>query len=356
MTEGPGHAPVLLEEAVAGLNVRAAGIYLDATFGRGGHARAILQRLGPDGRLIALDRDPDAVAAAHAIDDPRFAIRHSAYSSIPEVLADEAIAAVDGMLFDLGVSTPQIDTPQRGFSFRSDGPLDMRMDTTRGDTAAQWLNEADEQEIAEVIDAYGEERFAKRIARAIVATRAEQPLTTTRQLGVLVAKAVRTREPGQDPATRTFQAVRIFINQELAQLEGVLPRTLPLLKSGGRIAVISFHSLEDRIVKRFFQSCERPGDAPALMKLPLRARDLPQPLLTRVGRAIKPSAAEVARNPRARSAVLRIAERTATVVPAQSLPRTGSGAGTQRRSAEAATLRRSMKDAGFPLTRERQKR
>ena len=317
MTHDAGHAPVMLEEAVAGLNVRAAGTYLDATFGRGGHARAILQRLGPDGRLIALDRDPDAVAAAAAIDDPRFAIRHLPFGAIPEVLAAEAIGEVDGMLFDLGVSTPQIDTPGRGFSFRRDGPLDMRMDTTRGDTAARWLNEADEKEIAEVIDAYGEERFAKRIARAIVAARAQQPLTTTRQLGVLVAKAVGTREPGQDPATRTFQAVRIFVNQELAQLEGVLPRTLPLLKAGGRIAVISFHSLEDRIVKRFFQSCERPDEAPALRRLPLRARDLPQPLLTRVGRPIKPSDAEVARNPRARSAVLRIADRTRTVVPAK---------------------------------------
>jgi 16S rRNA (cytosine1402-N4)-methyltransferase len=336
----------MLEEAVAGLNVRAAGTYLDATFGRGGHARAILQRLGADGRLIAFDRDPDAVAATRAIDDPRFAIRHSSFESIPEVLADESIDQVDGMLFDLGVSTPQIDTPARGFSFRSDGPLDMRMDTTRGVTAARWLNEADEQEIAEVIDVFGEERFAKRIARAIVAARAEQPLTTTRQLGVLVAKAVRTREPGQDPATRTFQAIRIFVNQELAQLEGVLPRTLPLLKPGGRLAVISFHSLEDRIVKRFFQSCERPEEDPALRKLPLRARDLPQPLLRRVGRALKPSAEEVARNPRARRAVLRIAERTAVVVPAH--------AGTQRRSAQAETLRHSMKATGFPRARERQ--
>ena len=313
----------MLEEAVAGLNVQAAGTYLDATFGRGGHARAILQRLGPDGRLIALDRDPDAVAAARAIDDPRFSIRHSPFSAIPEVLSEEAIERVDGMLFDLGVSTPQLDTPARGFSFRADGPLDMRMDTTRGVTAARWLNEAGEQEIAEVIDAYGEERFAKRIARAIVAARAEHPLETTRQLGVLVAKAVGTREPGQDPATRTFQAVRIFVNQELAQLEAVLPRTLPLLNAGGRLVVISFHSLEDRIVKRFFQSCERPGEAPALRKVPLRARDLPQPLLMRVGRAIKPSTGEVLRNPRARSAVLRIAERTDVPAPAPApAPRT----------------------------------
>ncbi|MEP6703002.1 MAG: 16S rRNA (cytosine(1402)-N(4))-methyltransferase RsmH [Betaproteobacteria bacterium] len=310
MTIGALHAPVMVEEAVAGLNVRADGIYLDATFGRGGHARAVLSQLGPDGRLLALDRDPDAVAAAAEIDDSRFAIRHSPFSALPAVLADEGIAGVDGMLFDLGVSTPQIDMAERGFSFRRDGPLDMRMDTTRGETAARWLNEADEQEIAEVIDAFGEERFAKRIARAIVAARAEQPFTTTRQLGLLVAKAVGTREPGQDPATRTFQAVRIHINQELAELAGVLPRTLPLLNPRGRIAVISFHSLEDRIVKRFFQSSERPGDNPALARMPIRERDLPQPLLRRVGRAIKPAQDEVARNPRSRSAVLRIAERT----------------------------------------------
>jgi len=300
----------MVEEAVEGLNVQRAGIYLDATFGRGGHARAILQRLGANGRLLALDRDPDAIAAAREITDPRFAIRHAPFSAMLDVLAAEGIANVDGMLFDLGVSTPQIDTASRGFSFRHDGPLDMRMDTTRGMTAAQWLNNAEETEISEVIDAYGEERFAKRIARAIVAARAEQPFTTTRQLGVLVAKAVGTREPGQDPATRTFQAVRIHVNQELAELKGVLPRTIPLLKTRGRIAVISFHSLEDRIVKQFFQRNERPGDNPALARLPIRERDLPKPLLRRIGRAIKPGAVEVTRNPRARSAVLRVAERT----------------------------------------------
>jgi len=307
---------VLVEEAVAGLNVQANGTYLDATFGRGGHSRALLTRLGPHGRLVALDRDPEAVAAAAAIADRRFEIRHSAFSALPEVLADAGIERVDGMLFDLGVSTPQIDTAERGFSFRTDGPLDMRMDTTRGITAARWLNEADEREIAEVINGYGEERFAKRIARAIVAARAQQPFTSTRQLGVLVAKAVGTREPGQDPATRTFQAVRIHVNQELAELEGVLPRTIPLLNPRGRIAVISFHSLEDRIVKQFFRAAEEPGNDPALKRLPIRARDLPQPLLVRIGRAIKPGPAEVARNPRARSAVLRIAERTETAIAA----------------------------------------
>jgi len=348
LTGGANHAPVMLEEAVAGLNVQADGTYLDATFGRGGHARAILERLGPGGRLVALDRDPDAVAAAAAIDDPRFTIRHSPFSALPAVLAALGIAQVEGMLFDLGVSSPQIDEDRRGFSFRRDGPLDMRMDTTQGRTAADWLNQADERELAEVIDAFGEERFAKRIARAIVAARAEQPITSTRQLGVLVAKAVGTREPGQDPATRTFQAVRIHVNQELSELASVLPLTLPLLKARGRIAVISFHSLEDRIVKQFFRSVERPGEDPALRRLPLRAQDLPQPLLRGIGRAIKPGAAEVARNPRARSAVLRVAERTDVPAPATGPtgPRARSGdrartrAGAATLSSRARTARR----------------
>ena len=302
----------MVEEAVAALNVQEDGVYVDATFGRGGHARAILRRLGAGGRLLALDRDPEAVAAAVAIADPRLAIRHAPFSALAKVLEAEGGIRIDGLLLDLGVSSPQLDTAARGFSFRHDGPLDMRMDTTRGQTAAEWLNVAEEREIAEVIDAYGEERFAKRIARAIVAARAEQPIETTRQLGVLVAKAVGTREPGQDPATRTFQALRIHVNQELAELEQVLPQAIATLKPGGRVAVISFHSLEDRIVKRFFLAAERPGAHPALARMPLRERDLPQPLLWRVGRAIKAGAAEVARNPRSRSAVLRIAERTAT--------------------------------------------
>jgi len=305
----------MLQEAVAGLNVQSDGIYLDATFGRGGHSRELLARLGPRGRLVALDRDPDAVAAAAAIDDPRFTIRHSPFSALSAVLAALGIEQVDGMLFDLGISSPQIDESRRGFSFRHDGPLDMRMDTTQGRTAAEWLNAADEREIAEVIDAFGEERFAKRIARAIVAARAEQPITTTRQLGVLVAKAVGTREPGQDPATRTFQAVRIHVNQELSELAAVLPRAVRHLKPGGRLAVISFHSLEDRIVKQFVRSAAHPDEDPALRRLPLRADALPQPLLRAIGRAIKPGPEEIAVNPRARSAVLRVAERTAIAAP-----------------------------------------
>ena len=310
MTAAGEHTSVLLDEVVRGLDVKEGGTYVDATFGRGGHSRAILERLGIGGRLIALDRDPDAIAAAAAIDDPRFSIRHARFGALREVLASDDIAGIDGLLLDLGVSSPQIDRAERGFSFRNDGPLDMRMDTTRGMTAAEWLNEADEREIAEVIDEYGEERFAKRIARSIVAARAEQPFETTRQLGVLVAKAVSTRERGQDPATRTFQALRIHVNQELAELESVLADAIGFLNPGARIAVISFHSLEDRIVKRFFARAERPGDNPALARLPIRARDLPQPLLQRIGRAIRPGDAEVSRNPRARSATLRVAVRT----------------------------------------------
>ena len=310
MTAAGEHTSVLLDEVVRGLDVKEGGTYVDATFGRGGHSRAILERLGVSGRLIALDRDPDAIAAAAAIDDPRFSIRHARFGALREVLASDDIAGIDGLLLDLGVSSPQIDRAERGFSFRNDGPLDMRMDTTRGMTAAEWLNEADEREIAEVIDEYGEERFAKRIARSIVAARAEQPFETTRQLGVLVAKAVSTRERGQDPATRTFQALRIHVNQELAELESVLADAIGFLNPGARIAVISFHSLEDRIVKRFFARAERPGDNPALARLPIRARDLPQPLLQRIGRAIRPGDAEVSSNPRARSATLRVAVRT----------------------------------------------
>ena len=310
MTAAGEHTSVLLDEVVRGLDVKEGGTYVDATFGRGGHSRAILERLGAGGRLIALDRDPAAVASAAAIDDPRFSIRHARFGELRDVLASDDIAGIDGLLLDLGVSSPQIDRAERGFSFRNDGPLDMRMDTTRGMTAAEWLNEADEREIAEVIDEYGEERFAKRIARSIVAARAEQPFETTRQLGVLVAKAVSTRERGQDPATRTFQALRIHVNQELAELERVLADAIGFLNPGARIAVISFHSLEDRIVKRFFARAERPGDNPALARLPIRARDLPQPLLQRIGRAIRPGDAEVSRNPRARSATLRVALRT----------------------------------------------
>jgi 16S rRNA (cytosine1402-N4)-methyltransferase len=297
------HQPVLEAEAVAALAVKAAGVYVDGTFGRGGHSRAILAQLGPQGRLIALDRDPEAAAAAREIDDPRFTFVQTRFSELAALPP-----RVDGMLFDLGVSSPQLDDPRRGFSFRADGPLDMRMDPASGPSAAEWLATAEQQQITEVIRDYGEERFAKQIAAAIVDARRREPIVGTRQLADLVATAVRTREPGKDPATRTFQALRIHINRELEEVSLMLPRAVERLAEGGRLAVISFHSLEDRIVKRFMQSQARP-DVPR--ELPLRASEMPQPVLNIVGRAQRASDAETIRNPRARSATLRVAERTA---------------------------------------------
>jgi 16S rRNA (cytosine1402-N4)-methyltransferase len=302
------HRPVLLEEAVTALAIREDGTYVDATFGRGGHSRAVLGRLGPRGRLVALDRDPDAIVEARRIGDPRFSISHAHFSELSRVLDSLGVARIDGALFDLGVSSPQLDDASRGFSFRNDGPLDMRMDPTRGESAAEWLARASESDIREVIRDYGEERFAKQIAAAIVAARAAEPLGRTRQLAELVGEAVRTREAGQDPATRTFQALRIFINRELEEVSVSLPQAGARLAPEGRLAVISFHSLEDRLVKHFI----RDSGVPALPRdLPLRAAEMPLPLLEPVGRAVKPSAAEIRANPRARSATLRIARRTA---------------------------------------------
>ncbi len=305
------HQTVLLHEAVEALQVRSSGVYVDGTFGRGGHSRAILQRLGPQGRLLALDRDPQAVAAASAIDDPRLQVMHSAFGAFDDALRQAGIEAVDGVLLDIGVSSPQIDEGERGFSFRFDAPLDMRMDTTRGETAAQFLAIAGIKEITEVIRNYGEERFAFQIAKKIVAARGERPLTTTGQLAALVREAVRTREPGQDPATRTFQALRIHVNQELEQLALVLPQATQALRTGGRLVVISFHSLEDRIVKRYMRAQASPDTLPR--NLPLRSVDLPQPPLRLIGKPITAGADEVAVNPRARSAVLRVAEKTGGV-------------------------------------------
>jgi 16S rRNA (cytosine1402-N4)-methyltransferase len=299
------HTTVLLEEAVqallGGAGPAPAGLWVDATFGRGGHARRILQRLGPQARLLAFDKDPEAIAAAAQIDDPRFAIRHEGFAHLADLPAGSAC----GVLMDLGVSSPQLDAAERGFSFRFDGPLDMRMDPTRGQSVAQWLAEADEGQIAEVVRDYGEERFAGAIAKAIVARRAQQgALTRTGELAELVAGAVKTREPGQHPATRTFQAFRIFINAELQELQQALEASLRVLAPGGRLVVISFHSLEDRIVKQFIahhskEAFDRrtPFAAPA----PLRLKAL--------GR-IRPGADELVANPRARSAILRVAERT----------------------------------------------
>jgi 16S rRNA (cytosine1402-N4)-methyltransferase len=307
VTRGAAHVTVLLEEAVGALAIKADGIYMDATFGRGGHSRRILAELGPKGRLIAVDRDPQAIAAGRAINDPRFQLIHRAFGEIGETAREAAVGDVDGILFDIGVSSPQIDEGERGFSFRHDAPLDMRMDTTRGETAAEWLARAEVREITEVIRDYGEERFAFQIAKKIVAARVEQPIVTTGQFAALVRATVRTREPGQDAATRSFQALRIHINQELGQLALALPQALALLKPGGRLVVISFHSLEDRIVKNFMREQATADSLPK--SLPLRADQLPQPKLRLVGRAVKPSAGEIAANPRARSAVMRVAEK-----------------------------------------------
>ncbi len=315
-----GHVPVLLEEALAALAIRPEGTYVDATFGRGGHARRILAALAPSGRLVALDRDPAAESAARTIDDPRFIFRRAWFSALPDVLASLDVAEIDGALLDLGISSPQIDDPARGFSLRADGPLDMRMDPSRGESAQAFLARADVRELTEVIRDYGEERFAQSIARAIVAARTIAPIVRTRQLAALVAQAVGTRPRGdwsQDPATRTFQALRIFVNRELSELALTLPRIVPLLRPGGRLAAISFHSLEDRIVKRFFAHASQPfGGDPRLARLPIATAALPGAPLALVGRAIRPSPREIAANPRARSATLRVAVRTEHPVPA----------------------------------------
>ena len=300
------HTTVLLQEAVEALVTTPDGIYVDGTFGRGGHARAVLQQLSPQGRLFAFDRDPQAVAAARAeIDDSRFQIVHANFDQMRSELAARGVRQVHGVLLDLGISSPQIDDPTRGFSFRFDAPLDMRMDTTRGETAADFLARADERTLTEVIRDHGEERFALQIAKAIVAGReGGAPIRTTGELSALVARAVKTREPGQNPATRTFQALRIFVNAELEALEQGLSAALALLAPFGRLVVISFHSGEDRIVKTFIlrESRDVP-DRRAPMAPPKAMR------LVALGR-VKPSDDEVRGNPRARSAVMRVAERT----------------------------------------------
>jgi 16S rRNA (cytosine1402-N4)-methyltransferase len=309
------HTTVLLAEAIDALVTTPAGIYVDGTFGRGGHSRALLERLSPEGRLIAIDRDPQAVEAASAgatrIDDPRFSIHHTSFAHLVPLLASLGVSRVDGLLLDLGVSSPQIDNPERGFSFRFDGPLDMRMDTTRGESAAEFLARADVRQLTEVIRDYGEERFALQVAKALVARRESgNPVRTTGELSNVVAGAVKTREAGQNPATRTFQALRIFVNAELEELEQGLSASLDVLKPGGRLVVISFHSLEDRIVKTFVASESKhvfdrraPFAEPKAMRLQSIAR-------------VKPGDDEVRGNPRSRSAVMRVAERTEVGVTA----------------------------------------
>ena len=313
------HVPVLAQESIDALFDSARGdpireelrdaIFVDATFGRGGHTRLILERLSPRGRLIAFDRDMAAIEEGRSIHDARLELIHARFGRLREELEARGVNEVSGVLIDLGVSSPQLDDPERGFSFRGDGPLDMRMDTTSGETVAQWLDRADEGDIREVIKSHGEERFAKQIAAAIVAARQGGPITRTGQLADLVGAAVRTREPGQNPATRTFQALRIHVNQELEELSLVLPQAVAMLAPGGRLAVISFHSLEDRIVKRFMRDESSPGAMPE--RLPVRASELAPPRMRLVGKAVRAGVGEVRANPRSRSATLRVAERLA---------------------------------------------
>ena len=309
------HRTVMLEEAVNALNIageRCDGCYVDGTFGRGGHSRRILERLGAQGHLIAFDKDTQAINAAMQIEDPRFVIVHDSFASLDSALTSRGRATVDGVLLDLGISSPQVDDAARGFSFRADGPLDMRMDTTRGRSAAQWLATETEENIEKVIRNYGEERFAFQIAKAIAAGRTITPISSTRQLAAIVANAVKTREKGKDPATRTFQAIRIFINQELEELEIGLRQAYARLAPEGILVVISFHSLEDRIVKRFMASKAKVAQPDR--RLPIRAVDLPQPTMRLISKS-KPSDAEITANPRARSAVMRVAQKLRSGVP-----------------------------------------
>lgn len=302
------HLPVLLEEAIRGMNIKPDGRYIDGTFGRGGHSEAILACLGDDGRLLAFDKDPRALQTAQEkfSHDSRFQIVQDSFAHMASHMAEQGWDKADGILLDLGVSSPQLDDASRGFSFQKEGPLDMRMDTSRGKTAAQWLADASEQEIARVLKEYGEERFAKRIARAIVKARQEQAITTTKQLSSIAAAANPAWEKGKDPATRTFQAIRIYINHELDELEQVLGEMNEMLSPGGRLVVISFHSLEDRLVKQFMRKQSKGDDFPP--DLPVMQHQL-KPKMKLIGKAQRASDREVTMNPRARSAVMRIAER-----------------------------------------------
>jgi 16S rRNA (cytosine1402-N4)-methyltransferase len=308
------HISVLLHEAVNALAIKSDGIYVDGTFGRGGHSRMILSRLGEKGRLIALDRDPAAVLFSETIKDSRFFIRHGSFSQLQSILREMGIARIDGVLLDLGVSSPQLEEISRGFSFRCEGPLDMRMDSSKGQTAAEWLATVLEDELERVIKKYGEERYARQIARAIVMARARQPIVTTLQLAEIVAAVIRSRQRQREnvrhPATRTFQAIRIYLNQELEELSLVLPQCVELLNSGGRLVVISFHSLEDRIVKQFMRAQANDDELPR--GIPLREKELQRfnrQKLRLIGKALRPSEDEVVNNAKARSAVMRVAER-----------------------------------------------
>ena len=308
------HVPVLFREAIHALNIQTDGVYVDGTLGRGGHAGEILRHLGECGRLICFDRDPVAVelGLARFSDDSRVSVVHAPFSDMERILKkDFGLEFIDGLLLDLGVSSPQLDQAERGFSFMRDGPLDMRMDTTRGVSAAQWLKVVEEPELVQVLFDLGEEKFARRIARAIVEQREQEPISTTLQLSKIVAEATPKKDKNKHPATRTFQAIRLYVNQELSEVSNVLPQALKMLAPSGRLAVISFHSLEDRIVKRFIRKHSTPNLPPK--SIPVAELDYQTPLEA-VGRAIKPSSEEVKRNPRSRSSVLRVAERTAVAV------------------------------------------
>ncbi|KTR97422.1 MULTISPECIES: 16S rRNA (cytosine(1402)-N(4))-methyltransferase RsmH [Pantoea] len=313
MQENFKHTTVLLDEAVNGLNIREDGIYIDGTFGRGGHSRLILSQLGAHGQLLAIDRDPQAIAAAAEINDPRFSIVHGPFSALAEYVEERGLTGkIDGVLLDLGVSSPQLDDAERGFSFMRDGPLDMRMDPTRGQSAAEWLQSAEEADIAFVLKTYGEERFAKRIARAIVERNREQPMTRTKELADLIAAATPVKDKFKHPATRSFQAIRIWINSELEEIDIALKGALTVLAPGGRLSIISFHSLEDRLVKRFMRDQSRGPQVPAGIPMTeSQLKALGGRELKTLGKLI-PGEAEVKDNPRARSSVLRIAERTAS--------------------------------------------
>ena len=305
------HLPVMFAEALQQLAIKKGGIYLDCTFGRGGHSQGILEQLDPTGRLLAFDRDLDAVNSDYAqamLEDKRFKLKHTCFSALENIVVSEGLAGkIDGILMDLGVSSPQLDNPERGFSFLREGPLDMRMDGNAGVTAAEWLANVDEKKLVTVLFEYGEERFARRIAHAIIEKRVEMPITTTRELAKLIEDVVPVREKHKHPATRSFQAIRIEINSELDELRAVLQQSARILKSGGRLVVISFHSLEDRIVKRFIRSESGAKYNPG--KLPIREDDIAKGILKKTGKALKAGQQEISQNSRARSAIMRIAER-----------------------------------------------
>ena len=315
------HLPVMFAEALQQLAIKKDGIYLDCTFGRGGHSQGILDLLGPTGRLLAFDRDLDAINSGYAqtmLEDNRFKLKHAHFSALENsVISEVSAGKVDGILMDLGVSSPQLDNPERGFSFLRDGPLDMRMDGTTGVTAAEWLADVDEKDLVKVLFEYGEERFARRIAHAIIEKRVEMPIATTRELAKLIEGVVPIREKHKHPATRSFQAIRIEINHELDELKAVLQQSARILKPGGRLVVISFHSLEDRIVKRFIRAESGAKYNPG--KLPIKEIDIAKGDLKKIGKSLKAASQEVSQNPRARSAIMRVAEKISVIAPCTDL-------------------------------------